>query len=78
MKVIGLISGTSADAIDAALVEIQGAPPDLSVRLLAFLAVPFTASQRTSESLSLVAWMSPWSASRSSFCARRTTGSSER
>ncbi len=32
MYIIGLMSGTSADAIDAALVEIQGEPPLLKIR----------------------------------------------
>jgi anhydro-N-acetylmuramic acid kinase len=46
MKVLGLMSGTSADGVDAALVEIDGAPPDLSVELLSFICVPFEAEQR--------------------------------
>lgn len=42
MIVIGLMSGTSADGIDAALVDIRGAPPQLSWRLLAHTTVPHT------------------------------------
>ncbi|MDH7486437.1 MAG: anhydro-N-acetylmuramic acid kinase [Anaerolineae bacterium] len=41
MKVVGLMSGTSADGVDAAIVEITGAPPDLTVELLHFTCVPF-------------------------------------
>ncbi len=37
MIIIGLISGTSADGIDAAVVEINGTPPALDWRLLAFV-----------------------------------------
>ena len=41
MLVIGLISGTSADAIDAALCEISGAPPATGVQLRATRTHPF-------------------------------------
>jgi anhydro-N-acetylmuramic acid kinase len=46
MLVIGLISGTSADGVDAAIVEINGAPPQLSVALRSFTFVPYSAKQR--------------------------------
>ncbi|CAN5609726.1 hypothetical protein BH24CHL9_BH24CHL9_09830 [soil metagenome] len=35
MRVIGLISGTSADAIEAVLAEVSGAPPRLEQRVIA-------------------------------------------
>ena len=41
MMVIGLISGTSADGIDAAVVEVTGAPPAVQARLLRFETVPW-------------------------------------
>jgi len=41
MKIIGLISGTSADAIDAALCEIEGEPPHIRARILAALTVAY-------------------------------------
>ena len=40
MIVIGLMSGTSADGADAAVVEISGAPPALAWRLLARQETP--------------------------------------
>jgi anhydro-N-acetylmuramic acid kinase len=41
MKVIGLMSGTSVDGIDAALVEISGTTLDLQVQLLAGETYPY-------------------------------------
>src|SRR5437870_429518 len=41
---IGLMSGTSADGIDAALVAIEGEPP--RARLLAFRTDPYPAAVR--------------------------------
>jgi anhydro-N-acetylmuramic acid kinase len=46
MILIGLISGTSVDGIDAAVVDIDGAPPSLSVRLVSYTFLPFTSQQR--------------------------------
>jgi len=40
-RVIGLISGTSADGVDATLVDIQGHGLRTRLQLLAFLTVPF-------------------------------------
>ncbi|MGQ0549233.1 MAG: anhydro-N-acetylmuramic acid kinase [Armatimonadota bacterium] len=44
--VVGLISGTSADGIDAALVEIVGAGVDARLRLVAGLTAPLPAADR--------------------------------
>ncbi len=41
MLVLGLMSGTSADGIDAALVELSGAPPQLSWRILQLSSTPY-------------------------------------
>src|SRR5271163_1768993 len=41
MLVLGLMSGTSADGIDAALARISGAPPRLQTELIAHTAVKF-------------------------------------
>jgi anhydro-N-acetylmuramic acid kinase len=45
-RVIGLISGTSVDGIDAALVEISGTHLDLKVELLAGATYPYAAELR--------------------------------
>lgn len=41
MRVLGMMSGTSADGIDVALVRMSGAPPDVSAELEAHHHVPF-------------------------------------
>jgi anhydro-N-acetylmuramic acid kinase len=47
MLIAGLMSGTSLDGIDAALVEVEGENADaLAWRLLRFRSVPFTEQQR--------------------------------
>ncbi|WP_066381358.1 MULTISPECIES: anhydro-N-acetylmuramic acid kinase [unclassified Anabaena] len=46
-RVIGLISGTSVDGIDAALVEISGTDLDLQVELLAGETYPYPEQLRT-------------------------------
>ena len=43
---IGLMSGTSADSIDAACVRIEGAPPRLDWELLSFITLPMTQELR--------------------------------
>jgi anhydro-N-acetylmuramic acid kinase len=46
MRVLGMMSGTSADGIDVALVQISGAPPDLRFQLEGHHHVPFPAYLR--------------------------------
>ena len=41
MLIVGLMSGTSADGIDAALCEITGAPPNLRARILHAITHPY-------------------------------------
>ncbi|MDP8963822.1 MAG: anhydro-N-acetylmuramic acid kinase, partial [Cyanobacteriota bacterium] len=45
-RVIGLISGTSVDGIDAALVEIAGTDVDLNVELVAGATYPYPSELR--------------------------------
>ena len=46
MKVVGLMSGTSMDGIDAALLEFEGTPTDAEWRLLAFRSEPYPEERR--------------------------------
>src|SRR5262245_44169479 len=46
MLILGLMSGTSADAIDVALAKISGPPPRLRTKLLAHTSVPFPTNVR--------------------------------
>ena len=41
MLVAGIMSGTSVDGIDVALVELSGEPPSLGFRLVAYHEIPF-------------------------------------
>lgn len=41
MKIIGLMSGTSVDGIDAALVDVAGEPTNVSVNLLGFVTYAY-------------------------------------
>ncbi len=46
LLVLGLMSGTSADGIDVALVRISGAPPRLNAKLENFVTLPFPPAVR--------------------------------
>ncbi|MEG4014774.1 MULTISPECIES: anhydro-N-acetylmuramic acid kinase [unclassified Microcoleus] len=47
VRVIGLISGTSVDGIDAALVDVVGSQTDLKVKLVAGQTFPYPANLRS-------------------------------
>ena len=46
MKIIGLISGTSADGIDAAIADIDGSPAAPRINQLAFKTIPWPDAER--------------------------------
>jgi anhydro-N-acetylmuramic acid kinase len=46
MIIVGLMSGTSADGMDAALCEITGEPPQLQARIIHALTEPYSREQR--------------------------------
>jgi len=45
-RVVGLMSGTSLDGVDAALVEIEGFGPDARAKLVAFETTPYSDVER--------------------------------
>lgn len=45
-RVVGLMSGTSVDGIDAAVVDVEGFGDDTRARLVSFQTVPYAASDR--------------------------------
>src|SRR5580704_8560283 len=47
LLVLGLMSGTSADAIDVALTKISGTPPHLNAKLLDHTSINFPPAVRT-------------------------------
>jgi anhydro-N-acetylmuramic acid kinase len=65
MLMIGLMSGTSADGIDAALVEITGEGRATKVRLIQFLCVPHTPEMRAA----ILALCNPATATVPDLCA---------
>ena len=65
MRIVGLISGTSADGIEAAVVEINGAPPELKWRLLKHLHIVHSKTLRDE----IVACFRPETGSVDRLCA---------
>src|SRR5215207_2920880 len=65
MLVIGLISGTSMDAIDAALIELERVDERLRLRSLAFTMAPIAPALRKR----MVALLPPHSGSTAEVCA---------
>jgi len=45
-RIVGLMSGTSLDGVDAALIEVRGGIPYDEMRLLAFCSRPYTPEER--------------------------------
>jgi anhydro-N-acetylmuramic acid kinase len=45
-RLVGLMSGTSLDGVDAALIEVTGSIPPAAWRLLAFITRPYTPDER--------------------------------
>jgi anhydro-N-acetylmuramic acid kinase len=46
LRVLGLMSGTSADGIDVALARISGTPPRLNAQFLKFASIPYPSGVR--------------------------------
>jgi anhydro-N-acetylmuramic acid kinase len=65
MIIIGLMSGTSADGVDAALVEITGQGRCTKVRLVHFICVPHTPEMRAA----ILALCNPQTATIPDLCA---------
>jgi anhydro-N-acetylmuramic acid kinase len=64
LRVIGLISGTSADGIDAALCEIDGSPPHLTARVIRAHTIPYPPDLRER----VLAAMRPHGADAAALC----------
>lgn len=65
MKVVGLMSGTSADGVDVALCQIEGSGRGVRIRLLAFRTFPYSQAEREA----LLALVRPGDADAERLCA---------